>query len=177
MLMKSLGKKRFFLILMLVLVVNMVSFVFAGTYEWTDGGIHIASVTATGNYTKREYQLDNEVFHATDYQNFITIPAGTSKSCYAETNFPTAYETYLNQALRNEGFRPVDKYSTTDGEDVLIKSTEETGVYAAVIVFDGRGGDWWIRGSENLETAPSMLLSGTYTFAPSDHYTIARKVY
>lgn len=175
--MKSFGKKRIFLIVMLVLLVNMVSFVFAGTYEWTDGGIYIANVTATGNYITREYQLDNEVFHATNYQNFITIPAGTSKSCNAETSFPLSYKSYLNQALRNEGFRPVDRYYTTYGEDVLIDGVAETGVYVAIIVFEGRGGEWWIQGANNSEVAPSTLDTGTYTFAPSDHYTIARKVY
>lgn len=169
--MKGLLRKCIVVMLMLAMLIQMAGLASAGIYEWISGGPHIANATGVNDKDEIRALTGNEVEHTYGKNEYIQIPSGTYIRCNANTSFPPIYETQLNNALENEGLFEYVVYDRIVGDRVTISYVCETGTYIARIVFKGKDGTWWVKGTDTSEGTPMTITSGTFQYAPS-HYEV-----
>ena len=174
--MKGLLRKGIVAMLMLAMLMQMTGLVSAGIYEWISGGPHIANTTGVNDKEEIRALTGNEVEHTEGENEYIQIPAGTYIRCDANTSFPQTYKTQLNAALEDEGLAEYVVYDRIAGDRVTIRYDQETGTYIAHIVFKGKDGTWWVKGTDTLEGVPMTITSGTFLYAPSHYEARVHKI-
>lgn len=175
---QTFGIRILFLVLVMVLALQVSGVVSAASVSWSSGSNYY---TATVNQTEI-YDTDYQKLTATQTAHtvglstkIITSTARSATSKWSGNPFPSAYSSYLLQAMHNAGLYETATYQVAAGTYVTVPASAATGNYVMAIGFSRASGSWSVvvqsvaKSADPAATAPT----GSIPYAPTrSHYFI-----
>lgn len=165
---------RFIMVLALILVLTSqaAGVVSAASVSWTSGSNHYtATVNRTGNSLDQSLSVPSTTTAHT-YGIPTTIRVSTARTLSAAWSgaaFPSAYVSYLTQAMHQASLYETAMYTVAAGTTATIPSGAATGTYTLAVKFNYYSAAWSVviqstaRSANPAANNPSGQIARAYT--------------